>query len=290
MPCREQGRRNTITIRVQGRDEIHPRTLGAVTTPPKLVALDIDGTLLDTVGSVSPAVCEAVIAATARAHVVLATGRTALGIEGVLRQLGMPALPAVCSNGAVIRHPDGELAIRTAFDPEPVVRMLEDVLPGAMFAAETPGTGHLVDGRFGERELAGQLRHVDTAELVATKTPRLIAKWPHRPKHDIAEVLATLTLPGTVATLDYTGNAWLTCVPAGTSKAVALEELRALLGVPPGETAAIGDGVNDTEMLTWAGCGVAMGQAPAIVQQAADMVTAPVGQDGVAKALRAWFG
>jgi hydroxymethylpyrimidine pyrophosphatase-like HAD family hydrolase len=52
---------------------------------------------------------------------------------------------------------------------------------------------------------------------------------------------------------------------------------------------AIGDGRNDTDMLRWAGRGVAMGQAPLEVQEAADFVTETVHQDGAAVELNRWF-
>ena len=53
---------------------------------------------------------------------------------------------------------------------------------------------------------------------------------------------------------------------------------------------AIGDGRNDTEMLVWAGHGVAMGHAPEEVRTAADEVAPPVQDDGAAVVLRRWFG
>ena len=52
---------------------------------------------------------------------------------------------------------------------------------------------------------------------------------------------------------------------------------------------AIGDGRNDIEMLRWAGRGVAMGQSPLEVQEAADDVTETVANDGVAVELSRWF-
>jgi hydroxymethylpyrimidine pyrophosphatase-like HAD family hydrolase len=59
--------------------------------------------------------------------------------------------------------------------------------------------------------------------------------------------------------------------------------------VPQSEVLAIGDGRNDMEMLRWAGRGVAMGQAPLEVQEAADDVTETVANDGVARELTRWF-
>ncbi len=73
------------------------------------------------------------------------------------------------------------------------------------------------------------------------------------------------------------------------SKASALEVVRERLGVDAGDTAAVGDGRNDLEMLRWATCGVAMGQAPAEVQDAADEVTGAFEDDGLADVLTRWF-
>jgi hydroxymethylpyrimidine pyrophosphatase-like HAD family hydrolase len=61
------------------------------------------------------------------------------------------------------------------------------------------------------------------------------------------------------------------------------------LGVHRDDVLAIGDGRNDLEMLRWAGRGVAMGQAPDVVKDAADAVTASWDEDGVALELATWF-
>jgi hydroxymethylpyrimidine pyrophosphatase-like HAD family hydrolase len=66
---------------------------------------------------------------------------------------------------------------------------------------------------------------------------------------------------------------------------VALE-----MGVPAADVLAFGDGRNDIEMLRWAGRGVAIGDAPAEVQQAADAVSAPFADGGPVSELRRWFG
>jgi len=75
----------------------------------------------------------------------------------------------------------------------------------------------------------------------------------------------------------------------GLSKVVALAEICALEGVAAADVVAFGDDVNDVEMLRWAGRGVAMGQAPLEVQEAADDVTETVDNDGVAVELSRWF-
>ena len=77
--------------------------------------------------------------------------------------------------------------------------------------------------------------------------------------------------------------------PAEVSKASGLASVCERLGVAPQDVLALGDGRNDTEMLRWAGRGVAMGQAPLEVQEAADFVTSTVDDDGAAQELERWF-
>jgi len=59
--------------------------------------------------------------------------------------------------------------------------------------------------------------------------------------------------------------------------------------VPASETLAVGDGINDLEMLAWAAHGVAMGHSPALVLAAADQICPPGADDGLATALSQWF-
>ena len=65
--------------------------------------------------------------------------------------------------------------------------------------------------------------------------------------------------------------------------------MRERLGVPRSATFAVGDGRNDIEMLQWAATGVAMGDAPVEVQDAADQVTETFENDGLALALERWL-
>jgi hydroxymethylpyrimidine pyrophosphatase-like HAD family hydrolase len=78
-------------------------------------------------------------------------------------------------------------------------------------------------------------------------------------------------------------------VPLGTSKATGVEELARPLGIGSDEVVAFGDMPNDIPMLLWAGLGVAMGNAHPEVLAAADEVTAPNSDDGVARVLERWW-
>jgi hydroxymethylpyrimidine pyrophosphatase-like HAD family hydrolase len=124
-------------------------------------------------------------------------------------------------------------------------------------------------------------------ELVAEPVTRVIIRDPHSSEEEFIELARKLGLQGTNYFIGWT--AWLDIAPEGVSKASALAEVAATLGVAREEVLAIGDGRNDIEMLGWAGRGVAMGQAPLEVQEAADDVTETVDNDGVAVELGRWF-
>lgn len=256
---------------------------------PRLVALDIDGTLTH-VGSndISPAVKAAITrAAEHGTHVVLCTGRSLIGTTPVAPQV--PVSLALCSNGAVWWHPArDEITRRTTFDPGPTIKTLQALLPGSVFAVEQTGVGNLSLGRFLPNDLWGVTTDTTFDEIAATPTPRLVMRWHDRTPAELAFAVRELELPGVSWSVDHT-EAWLTAVPADVTKGSALEELRVSLGISSDDTLAIGDGSNDVEMLRWAACGIAMGQAPATVQAVADEVTATVLEDGAAQALSRFF-
>ena len=103
------------------------------------------------------------------------------------------------------------------------------------------------------------------------------------PLHVIAEAMQSLS-NATFSKANY-----LEIIPFGTNKAEALGQLIATLGLDLSQLAAIGDGLNDLEMLREAGLGIAMGNAPAAVQSVADWVTSTNDQAGVAQAVRRLF-
>ncbi|GHH35824.1 HAD family hydrolase [Lentzea cavernae] len=255
---------------------------------PRLVALDIDGTLTP-VGSndISPAVKAAITRATEHgAHVVLCTGRSLVGISEVAAKL--PVTFAVCSNGAVWWDPAlGEVTRRVTFDPGPTIKALLALLPGAVFAVEKTGVGNLSLGEFLPGDLWGVTTQASFDE-VAVPTSRLVMRWLDHTPAELSFAVKDLDLPGVEWSVDHT-EAWLTAVPPNVTKGTALEELSARLGLTAADALAIGDGSNDVEMLKWAGLGVAMGQAPAHVQAVADEVAPTVLEDGAAQVLNRFF-
>lgn len=223
------------------------------------------------------------------AHVVLSTGRSLIGTVPIAEDLAIEGTLALCSNGAVWWDSATKSVVKhVRFDALAVVERLRELLPGAVYGTELTGYGNLSLGRFPDGDLWGVVREVDLAELVAEPTARLVVRWLDRTPEELALRLSGVELPGVTWTLDHTVP-WLTAGPVGVTKGAALEELREQLGVAVEDTLAIGDGHNDVEMLRWAARGVAMGQAPATVQEAADEVTGTILEDGAATTLTRYF-
>jgi HAD superfamily hydrolase (TIGR01484 family) len=268
---------------------------------PKLVALDIDGTLFANeraTGEVQETVTPAVRAAVDRvvdagAHVVLATGRSTFGITHVWDMLGLPRggdgkVLTVASNGSVtFSYPPVEVLSTVTFDASDLVRRLMEEVPEAMVAVEEIGVGYRINKPFPPGEITGQMVLQSVEELVAEPVTRVIIRDPNSSEHEFVELAEKLGLQGTNYFIGWT--AWLDLAPEGVSKAAGLDSVCARLGVDQRDVLAIGDGRNDLEMLRWAGRGVAMGQAPLEVQEAADAVTETVENDGVALELARWF-
>ena len=255
-----------------------------------LVALDVDGTLIHYDQSMSPRVRKAVRAAYDAGHqLVIATGRSLLGTLPIADELGLDDNYLVCSNGAVTIRldpnlPEGyEIADMVTFDPGPVVALVREQLPDALFAVEVVGQGARVSGDWPEGELSGLLDVVPFDRLIDGPTTRVVVRSPGRTPADFLEMIERIGLHGVSYAVGYT--AWLDLAPEGVSKASALEKVREWLGVPLASTIAIGDGRNDLEMLAWAARGIAMGNASDIVLAAADEIAADVRDDGAAQVL-----
>jgi len=268
---------------------------------PKLVALDIDGTLYANVPStgavaevISPAVKEAVDGAVeAGAHIVLSTGRSAFSITEVWEQLGLPRdgdgqVLTVASNGSVVfSYPPVDVLSMVTFDAREIVTMLLEHVPQAAVAVEEIGVGYRLNRPFPDGEINGQMKIQPVEDLVAEPVTRVIIRDPHSSEEQFVELAEKLGLHGTNYFIGWT--AWLDLAPEGVSKASGLADVAERLGVDRADVLAIGDGRNDVEMIQWAGRGVAMGQAPLEVQEAADDVTETVHNDGVALELSRWF-
>jgi HAD superfamily hydrolase (TIGR01484 family) len=268
---------------------------------PRLIALDIDGTLLkwvegagQTHEEVAPAVHAAVRRALAAgAHVVLASGRSPHGMTVIADLLDLPdegedPLWVVASNGAVVfRYPPIEVVHEETFDARPAVEAILREHPTALVAVEERGVGYRVNRPFPAGELSGEMVITEVTELVAEHVSRVIIRDPDSTAEDFLDLAGRLGLHGTDYVVGWT--AWLDLAPVGVNKASGVAHVAAALGVEAADVLAIGDGRNDIELLQWAGRGVAMGQAVEAVIAAADDVTRTVYDDGAATEIARWF-
>ena len=260
---------------------------------PKVVALDVDGTLLDWVDH-TEVMSREVIRAVQRVrdagtHVVISTGRSLPGVLDAADMLELPGGLAVASNGAVVfDHPPVELVHTVTFDASAAVTQLLEHVPHAAVAVEEIGAGYRINKPFPDGEIQGEMVLQSIDELVAEPVTRVIVRCPDQSAEEFAELAEKLGLHGTNYYVGYT--AWLDLAPTGVSKASGLQVVVDRLGVQAADVLAIGDGTNDVEMLQWAGRGVAMGQAPLSVQAVADDVTETVERDGAVHELDRWFG
>lgn len=260
-------------------------------TQTLLVALDVDGTLVDHDGVMSDAVREAAQAVVAAGHeVMIATGRSLNATLPIIEKIGVERGYAVCCNGGVTLRldrtlPDGyEIISKSTFDPAPALRALREKLPNAKYALEDGEGNFLATERFEDASFGVEAIGVDFATLLDAVAVRVVVFSADNTPEEFTQVITEIGLSGVTYSVGWT--AWLDIAAAGVTKASALEDLRARLGIHPRHTVAMGDGRNDIEMLAWAGRGVAMGQAPQEVVDAADEVTHSVYDDGAAVVLR----
>ncbi|CAN5575786.1 HAD family hydrolase [soil metagenome] len=252
----------------------------------RLIATDLDGTLLRSDSSVS-ARARAALAAAEEAGlvVVFVTGRPPRWMAPVVEATGHRGL-AVCANGAVLfdlhegtivheHHLDAALAAD-------LVERLHAALPGLAFAVERGfDFAHEAAYRLMWESASQQLAEAELAEMLATPMAKLLAR------HDTLapdEFIAAATpVIGDLATVTYAGDDGLLEISAaGVTKAFALERLAAERGIDATEVVAFGDMPNDLPMLAWAGHAVAMADAHPDVLAAADEITATNDEDGVA--------
>jgi HAD superfamily hydrolase (TIGR01484 family) len=267
---------------------------------PKVVALDIDGTLINwdlggvEGGAVRPAVRAAVLKAyDAGAHIVLASGRSPHGMTIIADEIGIPKasdeqLWIVASNGSVVlRYPPADVVHEELFDARPAVEAILAAHPQVLVAVEERGVGYRLNDHFPPGELNGDMIITPVEELVAQPVSRVIIRDPQAERADFTEMGRRLGLTEISYVVGF--SAWLDLAAPGVSKASGLAYVVDRLGLSASDVLAIGDGSNDVEMLEWAGRGVAMGNAPDAVKQIADAVTLGVTDDGAAAELDQWF-
>ncbi|MFC4222370.1 Cof-type HAD-IIB family hydrolase [Lysinibacter cavernae] len=262
-------------------------------TERKLIALDVDGTILDGNGVISPAVREAVASAVAAGHeVTIATGRSVAATLPVVRELGLNPEYVVCSNGAIVLKRDaGSLdgyrrEFVESFDPGPILTRIRSHLLTARYAVEDETGFFRYTEMFPQETFGGPSKRVAFDDLMHGQATRVVVVSPDHQLEEFLRIVEEMGLSKVSYAIGWT--AWLDIAPEGVHKAQGLERVASILGFGPHQVVAAGDGRNDIEMLEWAsrrGIGAAMGQAPDDVKSSANRVLGSLEEDGLAELL-----
>ena len=259
--------------------------------PIRMIATDIDGTMLRSDGSLSIGVKDALHrAAAAGIHVVPATGRPVLIAEDVIDALEL-ADYWVFANGAITRHLGRDELIRgfwmEAELTKRLVRSLRRKLPGAGFALEFEKT---VAFEHGFEQVVPTVPSVPATDDVLTAFAggdgpgdRIQKVLVYDLSLDVDQLFRNVSSAvGDEAVASYSGLPFIELAAGQVTKATALRLLADDLGVDRREVACFGDNHNDLPMLQWAGRSYAMANGTDDAKAAADEVIGPNDDDGLA--------
>lgn len=261
--------------------------------PYRLVATDLDGTLIDH-SLLIPARTRAAIARVKeKAHFVLATGRMFQATLPFARELGIET-PLITYQGAMIRDPKTGQDLWHHRMPLAETREAIELLRESGMHLNLYVDDQLV--------IEKQTPHADDYYAITRVPPRIESFDRALEKGAATKILAIGTVEQADTWLkelkDRLGNRlyitksqanFLELAPLGISKGEALAFLAESLGVAREEVVAFGDGMNDAEMLTYAGLGVAMGNAADGLKRIADRVAPPIQEEGLAQVLEELF-
>ena len=265
-----------------------PQRLPSTPVRFRLVASDVDGTLLRSDETLSARNRSAIDAVIERSLFVIATGRPPRWTHPIAEMLQHHGI-AVCSNGAVTMDLSDESIVDTRLlspsDAAAAAAAIRSVLPDIGFAVDSlDGFGHeppykpvFDSGR--------EVRVAPLEELIATPSLKLLFRHPSMDGEVLAAIVAAVGDHGTI-TYGSTSNVpqsrtLIEVMAPGVSKAAALQRICDRNGIGAHETIAFGDMPNDIEMLGWAGHGVAMGNAHPLAKSAANEITLTNDEDGV---------
>jgi len=268
----------------------------------RLLALDVDGTLLDPAGELRSAVQEAVMAVQQRGlRVVLCTGRRFRTARPLAQTLQLDG-PLVVHNGALVKdlasgqtlqqsyiaaemyHPALALLRRLSTPMMYVDAFHEnvDILTESMEGAHPFQRDYLQDQLAHCRivdDIASPLAHGVLMLSIMADGTNLQALRPV-----VEQTMGTRGRVHLLVNKNYQGYI-LEILQAGVSKWQALQQLAAQQGITPEEIIAVGDDHNDLDMIRYAGLGIAMGNAVDTVKAAADAITGSNAEDGLMQAL-----
>ncbi len=281
----------------------------------RLLALDMDGTLLNRGKMITPAVYDALQDAIREGvNVTIASGRFPASVWLHARHVGMHGC-LIAFNGAVILEAESGERVQGYPIPPDAARRIAELAAEAGAYVHFYGYRTLFVEQMNEMNASWPLANVvvdpdrpltyenyrEQADLIQVKQAGDLAAFAEAASEPLykatvisedPELLARLyneLRSWNVLALTKTGQRRFDINAAGVSKRTALEALCRMYGMHAADVAAIGDYDNDVDMLGWAGLGIAMANSSDRVKQAADAVTASNEEDGVAAAVRRYL-
>jgi len=254
----------------------------------KLIAADLDGTLMARDAVLSPKVKDAVRRAMEKGvRFTIATGRAFGSALPFAQELGVNA-PLICYQGGLIKdHLNGRVIYKQSL-PLPLAQELIRFTRQRGLHLNV----YVDDGRaYAERMTPEARYYTRIAKAAVYPVGDMLAFLDRDPMKFIivlSDEGATKPLIAELGAL-FSGRMrfvrsyprFAEGIPLDVSKGHALARLADHLGLPLGETIGIGDNDNDLELVEWAGLGVAMGNASPAVKAAADYIAPPVDEEGV---------
>lgn len=255
----------------------------------RLIATDLDGTIVDHDGSVSPRVLDAfATAASQDIRVVFVTGRPPRWMREVAEVTGHTGV-GICANGAYVYDMHSEVVVETFAIPldsaRDAVRRVREVLPTAAMGMESEA-GFAHEPHYRPRWNPDPLLGIGPIEEhLSDAVAKLLVRDEVLPGDEMLE-RASPALEGVVeVTHSNVNDSLLELSALGVTKASTLASLAERWGIEQSEVVAFGDMPNDVEMLRWAGRGYAVGNAHPLVLDAADERALSIADDGVAVVL-----
>lgn len=261
----------------------------------RLIATDLDGTLLRDDLSVSPRTRRALDAVRAAGiEVVPVSARQPRGIRMIAEPAGFTGW-ALGGNGAQCQHlTTGEVLFEAHVDvavQQAVAAALAERVPGVLFVSVRAG-GEVFVAQDGYAQLAHFEDHKrdpatigrhDLTDVLAEPSLKFVVRHAERPPAELIMDVRALGLDG--FTVTHSGAPFVEILADGVNKAWAVAKLCEHLGIERADVLAFGDAPNDAELLAWAGRGVAMANAHPEALVAADEVAGSNEEDGVAAVL-----
>jgi len=258
----------------------------------RLVAMDLDDTLLRDDWTISPRVVKAIQKAQAQGvKMTIATGRMSISARPYAEQLGLD-IPVITYHGAMIQQVlSGDILFRRVIPSALATQIVRDVEGRGVYAQVYLKDRVIASQRNDwsqeyERIASVRIEEADLSTLLSQEpegVEKILLMGDESDLDQLAPLLGQSY--GEKVHITKSKPCFLEMTDGSVNKGVALAALAERFGIDRSEVMAIGDSFNDLEMIQYAGIGVAMGNARAEIQEQADIITASNEEDGVAEAI-----